>query len=270
MIPKSFVEMWGQGVPWKTLAMVEQDLIISRVLVELYNNQKVKNSLVFRGGTALNKLHLSFPSRYSEDIDFVQINPEPIGGTIDAIRSALGHLFDEPIRKVTDRSVKLIYRYNNIDNMIGKLKLEINTTEHFQVLDLQQVDYSINSPWYNGSTKIISYHLEEMVATKLRALYQRRKGRDLFDLWLVLKNNLVNIDHVINIFMKYCEKDKMSMSRALFEQSLLEKKMKNDFLNDMVLLLPIGNDWSFNDGFKFVSEQLISRIPGEPWGGRPK
>lgn len=265
MIPKNFIEMWQQTVPWQTLAMVEQDLIISRVLVELYNNQQIRDSLVFRGGTALNKLYLNPPSRYSEDIDFVQINPEPIGKIIDAIRASLEILFSEPTRKVTERSVKLIYRYNSIDNIQAKLKLEINTTEHFQVLELQETDYQIESAWFAGRTQIVSYQLEEMIATKLRALYQRRKGRDLFDLWLVLKNNLINVNNVIDIFMQYCKKDQQKITRSLFEQSLNEKQLKADFQNDMNLLLPVNSEWNFAEGLELVQEKLISKIPGEPW-----
>ena len=262
--------MWQSQVPWQTLAMVEQDLIISRVLVELYNNQQIRDSLVFRGGTALNKLYLNPPSRYSEDIDFVQINSEPIGKTIDAIQKSLETIFSEPIRKVTERSVKLIYRYNSIDNVQVKLKLEINTTEHFQVLELQNTDYQVDSAWFKGSAKIVSYHLEEMIATKLRALYQRRKGRDLFDLWLVLKNNLINIDNVINIFMQYCKKDRQNITRSQFEQNLYEKQLKADFQNDMNLLLPVNSEWNFTEGLKLVQEKLINKIPGEPWNGNKK
>lgn len=58
MIPTNFIEQWRIKAPWQTLAMVEQDLILSRALVDLFNQPLVKSSLVFRGGTALNKLFL--------------------------------------------------------------------------------------------------------------------------------------------------------------------------------------------------------------------
>ena len=97
MIPEGFIENWGQSkAPWQTLAMIEQDLVISRVLVDLFNNDTIKNNLVFRGGTALNKLYLKPPARYSEDLDFVQTRSEPIGSTIDAIRTALSSWLGEP------------------------------------------------------------------------------------------------------------------------------------------------------------------------------
>ncbi len=69
--------------------MVEQDLIINRALVSLYGNKKIRDNLIFRGETALNKIYLKPSARYSEDLDFVQTRAEPIGETIDAIRIAL-------------------------------------------------------------------------------------------------------------------------------------------------------------------------------------
>ncbi len=68
MIPKIFIEKWQQNAPWQSLDMVEQDLIINRSLVSLYQNQKIKESLIFRGGTALNKIYLKPSARYSEDL----------------------------------------------------------------------------------------------------------------------------------------------------------------------------------------------------------
>jgi len=111
MIPENFIEQWRSQVEWQTLPMVEQDLVISRALVDLYNEPKLQDNLIFRGGTALNKLYLKPSSRYSEDIDFVQLKTEPIGETIDTIRAVLKQWLDEPKRKATERSVKLLYQY---------------------------------------------------------------------------------------------------------------------------------------------------------------
>ncbi len=77
MIPEQFIETWRSKANWRTSSMVEQDLIISRALICLFTDPHVKKSLVFRGGTALNKLFIKPASRYSEDIDFVQVKPEP-------------------------------------------------------------------------------------------------------------------------------------------------------------------------------------------------
>ena len=189
MIPESFIESWRSHAKWQTLSMVEQDLIISRVLSGLYNNPKIKDSLVFRGGTALHKLFVKPPARYSEDIDFVQTKAEPIGLTIEAIRASLNPWLGNPKWKLTERSAKVIYQYQTVNGLSGKLKVEINTTERLQVLPLRYEPFKIDSEWISGFCEITTYELPELMATKLRALYQRRKGRDLFDLWYVFREN---------------------------------------------------------------------------------
>ncbi len=79
MIPKDYIKNWRQKANWLFDRQVEQDLVISRALVSLYDHPKIKSSLAFRGGTALNKLFFTPATRYSEDLDFVQIKDEPIG-----------------------------------------------------------------------------------------------------------------------------------------------------------------------------------------------
>lgn len=73
MIPRAFITAWRTEAPWLDDAMVEQDLVISRALVELFQVKDIANRLAFRGGTALHKLHLQPGARYSEDIDLVQV-----------------------------------------------------------------------------------------------------------------------------------------------------------------------------------------------------
>lgn len=265
MIPQMYVEQWRANAPWVTLSMIEQDMIISRALIDLYNQPKIKNTLAFRGGTALNKIFIQPPSRYSEDIDFVQIKSAPIGETIDSIRRALDHWLGEPKRKLTDRSAKLIYRYTAIDNTNAKLKIEINTTEHFHVLPLENHSFEMSSEWFNGNADIVSYHIDELMGTKLRALYQRRKGRDLFDLWFVLNSKLIDVKNVVSIFEKYAAHNDEPITRALFEKNLSLKKLSQDFQSDMTALLPANSEWNFNTALKIVEDSIISNLKGEPW-----
>jgi len=72
MISSAYIKEWRQKVPWPQNDQVEQDLIICRALVEIFNHPDIADNLAFRGGTALFKLHLP-PIRYSEDIDLVQV-----------------------------------------------------------------------------------------------------------------------------------------------------------------------------------------------------
>ena len=146
MIPEYSLTEWRQQVSWVEDYQVEQDLIISRALVSLFENPKIKNHFVFRGGTALHKLYIKPAARYSEDIDLVQISPGPIGEMINEIRSSLSWL-GEPVRKLTERSAKLLFRYTANDNTQMKLKIEINTTEHFHIFDFVDHEFSVSNSW---------------------------------------------------------------------------------------------------------------------------
>lgn len=84
-----FLRAWRTRAPWPDLRQVERDLIICRALCDLCNAPALKGKIAFRGGTAIHKLLFKQPLRYSEDFDLVQAQPEPIGGTFDAIRAAL-------------------------------------------------------------------------------------------------------------------------------------------------------------------------------------
>lgn len=261
MIPNIFIENWSKTVKWQTLAQIEQDLIISRALIDLYNDPHIKNALVFRGGTALNKLFISPPSRYSEDIDFVQKNADPIGQTINAIRSVLKPWLGDPKWKITQRGVKLVYKYEVIDKSSAKLKVEINTTEHFQALPLRTEKFNMESEWFSGKADIVTYEIDELMATKLRALYQRRKGRDLFDLWYVVSNDLVDLEKVFEIFDKYCDYNKVKIFGKEFIRNLEQKKDHRDFKGDMKILLPSKLGWNFEESYQFVIDNVISRLP---------
>ncbi len=261
MIPNIFIQNWSNHVKWQTPDQIEQDLIISRALVDLYNDPHIKDALVFRGGTALNKLFINPPARYSEDIDFVQKNADPIGQTIDAIRALLKPWLGDPKWKITQRSAKLIYKYESINKSASKLKIEINTTEHFQVLPLKKVPFSMDSDWFKGTADIITYEMDELMATKLRALYQRRKGRDLFDIWYVATNELINLNRVFDIFAKYCAYNDVQISREEFIKNLDQKKDNRDFHVDMSLLLPSKLHWNFDEAYQFVVANVISKLP---------
>jgi predicted nucleotidyltransferase component of viral defense system len=191
----------------------------------------------------------------------VQKNADPIGQTINAIREVLKPWLGDPNWKITQRSAKLIYKYESINKSASKLKIEINTTEHFQVLPLKTVPFSMDSDWFKGAADIITYEIDELMATKLRALYQRRKGRDLFDMWYVAAHELIDLNRVIDIFSKYCAYNNVNISREEFIRNLDDKKDHRDFHIDMSLLLPSKLDWHFEEAYQFVVDKVVSRLP---------
>lgn len=268
MIPEKILARWNEKeAPWKTLQMVEHDLILTRVLVEIYKQPKIRENLAFRGGTALNKLFIDPPARFSEDIDLVQINSEPIGETLDQLRAAIDPWLGKPKWKITRRSVKIYYNYESVDGEPIKLKIEINTTEHFHLRELKHERLAMNSEWFSGEADLLVYQFDEMIATKFKALYQRRKGRDLFDTWMVLNRNLVDMDKALKLLEEYCDKVDEQITRALFERNMILKRNHDEFKMDMQPLLAVGTEWDFDKAFEMIMTDLVPRLKGEAWKG---
>ncbi len=74
----------------------------------------------------------------------------------------------------------------------------MNTHERSPARALQRLEHSVDSAWWSGSAKVLTFHPAELVATKIRALYQRSKGRDLFDLWLALTEMALPPDEILS------------------------------------------------------------------------
>jgi predicted nucleotidyltransferase component of viral defense system len=271
LIPLDFITEWRLKAPWPQNYQVEQDLVICRALVEIFNRPLLADNLAFRGGTALFKLHMP-SARYSEDIDLVQIKAGPIGQVIDELRDALDSWLGEPKRSRSDGRVTLIYRFASEDNLPLRLKVEINSREHFSSHGFQRHPFVVHSRWFSGNAEIPTYCLDELLGTKLRALYQRKKGRDLFDLWYAFNHANPGPDakRVIESFLVYMEHGGHRISRALFEQNLLEKKTSPQFASDIEPLLTIDGSWDFDGAFDHVMDSLIGILPGEPWQGGSK
>ena len=196
MIPKGFIDEWRNRAPWSNDEQVELDLIINRAVVEIFSIKEISDRLAWRGGTALYKLYYDHAARYSEDIDLVQLRAEPIGETFSAIRQVLDPWLNEPRRIMKKGRVNLIYRVRSeeMPPKAMRLKIEINSREHFSALGLARVPFEVRSRWWSGQTEVTTFHLDELLGTKLRALYQRKKGRDLFDLWYALTNAKISIE----------------------------------------------------------------------------
>jgi predicted nucleotidyltransferase component of viral defense system len=269
MIPKANIAAWRARAPWQADAQVEQDLIVSRAIAELFGHPELAGSLVFRGGTALYKIYLTPPARYSEDIDLVQVREEPIGETLDRARSVLDPWLGEPRRQLREGRVNLVYRFESEDvpPLKLRLKIEINTREHFTVLGVARAPFEVTNPWFGGRAEVSIYAPDELLATKLRALYQRKKGRDLFDLWYALEEGLVDPTSLVACFSRYMAREGRSVTRAQFEANLAGKRAQPDFRDDVPPLLRSGLSWDFDTAMDIVLERLVALLPGDPWKG---
>jgi predicted nucleotidyltransferase component of viral defense system len=267
MIPINILAEWEEHAPWAHQSQIEQDLVLSRALVSLFQNPVIHSSLAFRGGTALNKLYCNETARYSEDIDLVHIKRAPIGDVMSVIRETIDPWLGKPKWKQTLRSVKFLYRFQSEDKPSAplKLKIEINIVESICFFGFQEKPYAVDNQWFSGEANIRTYQLEELMATKFRALYQRAKGRDLYDLWMAIEQLGVNCGDLLEAFKFYSEEHSMKVSRAEYEKSLIQKMTLKDFLDDAKRVLPGGVPWNPEHAFNIVSDRLVRHLPGEPF-----
>jgi predicted nucleotidyltransferase component of viral defense system len=263
MIPQAYITDWANYVPWQTNEQVEQDLVICRALVEIFSDEWLASSLAFRGGTALHKLYLQPQPRYSEDIDLVQIRPEPIKETIQRLQERLAFLGEGAIaQKNNNNTIK--YKFESefppVQNL--RLKIETNCREHFTVLGYQQFPFEVKSEWFTGSCNITTYRLEELLGTKLRALYQRRKGRDLYDMHKALvaqpnldKGALLKCYHEYMTFVV----DKPP-SQKQYLQNMEAKMQDAEFTGDIAGLIRPTEQYNQQEAYEMVKTQLIEKI----------
>ena len=271
MIPIVGITEWQEHAPWGSSAQVEHDLILSRILVEIFNNDFLSSKLAFRGGTALHKLFIKKLVRFSEDIDLVQIHGEPIGDALGVIHDLLNHWMSKPKVKRSEGRVTMIYRVQSEeDNRPITIKIETNTRDHSSVLQRVKIPFSVKSRWFTGQTQINTYQLEELMATKLRALYQRKKGRDLFDFFAVIKEvGELDSEKMLTCFEHYMSAQNNRVTKAQFQKNLEEKRKSKIFNTDMHALLPIHMDYDYDVDwiYQYLFNNVISYLPGEPWKG---
>ena len=248
MIPERYITEWSEQAPWVVNKFIEQDLIVCRALVSIYSDAFLAEHLAFRGGTALGKLYLKPQPRYSEDIDLVQVKAEPIKESIDHLRDVLAWL-GEPVVKQGEIH----------------LKVEINCKEHFSVYPMVRVPFAVNSSWFKDACEVLTYELAELTGTKLRAVYQRRKGRDLFDLWKILSMH-PELDKV-KVMESYERYLGFTASHLpTYKEFLLNmdgKLQDEEFLTDTEMILGPQVEYEPQVAWEKVKEELLERLNPE-------
>lgn len=249
--------------PWQANEQVEQDLVICRALVEIFSDDWLASSLAFRGGTALHKLHLHPQPRYSEDIDLVQVRAEPIKETIQKLQAVLSFLGASIVKPRKD-GIQIIFRFESEFPPVQRLRLKVetNTREHFSVLGYTASPFEVNSSWFTGSANLTTYHLEELLGTKFRALYQRKKGRDLFDISTALMQKPeLDKEALLKCYRAYMRFSVANPpSQIEFIHNIETKIQDSEFLGDTMALLRPEIQYDPQQAYYLVKGELIERI----------
>ena len=257
MIDDATITAWGVSAPWVTRAQVEQDLLLSRLIIEIAAHPYLGQELVFRGGTCLHKLHLRRPWRYSEDLDYVRTTATGIAMVAKSL-TAMGHSLGFDVRTAMGRHPKVYFRTNAAEGSTLRIKIEVNTYERSPAEPLGTISHEISSPWFSGRAEVLTFSGAELMATKIRALYQRKKGRDLFDLWLALTEMNLNGSALLAAFAPYRPAG-LTARNAI--DNLRRKLDDAEFRED---LTPLVGDWppdySVDRAAQLVIDEVLSEL----------
>ncbi len=153
---------------------------------------------------------------------------------------------------------KVMWRFRFEDGVTGKIKLEINTFERSPMMPLTTHEHAVENGFYSGCAKIATFQPEELVATKLRALYQRKKGRDLYDLWLAIAVLGLDPDGIVAAFPAY----RPDGATAEDMVANLDLKLHDaGFCTDIAAMIRVGAPkYDPHVAGEMVKEILLSRI----------
>ncbi len=171
MITEADIAHWRTKVPWITPEHVEQDLVLSRLIIEFANHPLLGDDLIFRGGTCFHKLWLDRAWRYSEDLDYVRRHEGGIGHVLDAIRDVARIVGFDDVRTEIGRHPKARLRSTFLSGQRCRSRSRLNTFERSPAMDTVTRRFTVDSPWFAGSADVPTFAIEELTATKIRALF---------------------------------------------------------------------------------------------------
>lgn len=164
------------------LAITEKDYFLAVVLQIIYNSN-LKNKLFFKGGTAIHHLYLD-QFRFSEDLDFTAIEPITIDDLNEVIKS---YDFLEIVKYYPSNYSLKVERLKFLGplNQANSIKIDINLEQKL-ILPVEELAYQ---NIYNVPITVKGMALKEICAEKIRAINERARYRDFYDLAMVIKTN---------------------------------------------------------------------------------
>jgi predicted nucleotidyltransferase component of viral defense system len=164
MIDRPALIAWRSKAPWPDRVQVEQDLLLSRLMIEIARDEILGPELTMRGGTCIHKLHLPSALRYSEDLDYVRSTHTGI----KPYTQALTRIADEVGLTVSSRqrSGQMVHVYLDGEPREGigrlRIKVEINIAETDSFLPRKTIRHTVQTSWWSGQADIPTYQAEEI------------------------------------------------------------------------------------------------------------
>ncbi|MDR2707857.1 MAG: nucleotidyl transferase AbiEii/AbiGii toxin family protein [Nitrososphaerota archaeon] len=190
------------------LDLVEKDYVLGWILYGICSSP-LSNCLAFKGGTALSKIYFPGQWRLSEDLDFTLLGEN----NLEDFAAILSNDVPNIIAKDSNISVVLskppflnpVYLQSRFQytGPISKntVKIEITTEKFLGEVTEQIVPNMFDYPHYLANV----YTLETILAEKIRALIERGKIKDYYDVWRLLKTQKWDKVTVKEMFLRKCE-----------------------------------------------------------------
>ena len=194
MLTQAQVQRYASDAGLRDIMIAEKEVVLT-FLLQLLSERDVLDRLAFKGGTCLRKMILGSQGRYSTDLDFTGLEEH---NHEDVILEMM-HAFDQPFHGIQfslgmedyyqtqdglswGANPTYAHVWNTSGNSEVKLQVSVRETPTLPTAMMAQVPQSYFQHLPFAPAEIRCLSLEEILAEKLRACYQRNKARDIYDL----------------------------------------------------------------------------------------
>lgn len=245
--------------------VVEKDYVLGWVLWGIGTDPQLSRTWVFKGGTCLKKCYIE-TYRFSEDLDFTlledgSIEPGEVLGAVTRLldrvnqESGIDFTVREPTYRVrpSGRSAEMRVYYRGPRNAPGPASIKFDLTKDEvvvcpPVLRLISHDYPDALP---APGQVRCYSFEEVFAEKLRAMGERARPRDLYDIVNLFRRRDFR-QHgglVLDVLRQKCETKGVPMPSAedirsspMFDE--LEREWRNMLAHQLRALPEFDHFWA--------------------------
>lgn len=246
--------------------MIEKDYVLGWMLVGINQNTTLSKKWIFKGGTCLKKSYFK-DYRFSEDLDFTLTKNASV--SVDEIKKCLNDvkqwIYEESGIEIT---IANLTQYKNekrelIPTFVGKIeyrgplvtsgslpriKLDLTQEENLESAPQKLTVYHEYSDYIDNSFKAYSYSFEEIFSEKTRALFERCRPRDLYDV-INLHERRAKYNFKENEYCKILDKKfqfKGMNLKAEIHQDLDDTELRNEWdnmLKEQIYDLPTVDDY---------------------------
>lgn len=166
-----------EGMP---LDFVAKEFYLMELLREL-SDAGVLKAMIFKGGTALNKIYLKENGRFSEDLDFDFVGKH-WQETFKAITTKIsGFESLETRRIIRNKVVQVDFLYKTAWGKKDRVRLDINVKPYAKTAENLQMEEVASTFAGQGAGQVQVYGINDLLARKMSALKDRAEGKDIFD-----------------------------------------------------------------------------------------